>query len=81
MTWFALEVYDTEQREVRCRRYTRSAKKAEAWERIPRIDFTDSGHGLVFQARPTSSGPNQRRPTLNPWAYKSHEDAQKAREA
>lgn len=80
MTWFALEVYDTEQRDVRCRRYTRSAKKAAAWERIPRIDFTDSGHGLVFTNRRTPTGPNKQRPTLSPHAYHQHEVRQALKE-
>lgn len=37
---------------VRYRAYTTSAKTAELFDRIPRIDFTDSGHGIVFAARP-----------------------------
>lgn len=43
--------YDTGAREDRYRIYTASAKRALLWEHIPRIDFTDSGHGIVFTAR------------------------------
>jgi len=37
--------------DVRWRRYTTSATKARQWERIRKIQFTDSGHGIVFSAR------------------------------
>lgn len=37
---------------VRHREYTTSARKAEQWNEIERIDFTDSGHGIVFSATP-----------------------------
>lgn len=60
MVW-QLEAYDTEMREARCREYTTSRRTAELWERIPRIQFTDSGHGIEFIAR-EHSGP--RRPTI-----------------
>jgi hypothetical protein len=50
MPVWCLEAWDTEQREARTREYTTSDKLAERWERIPRIQFTDSGHGIVFQA-------------------------------
>lgn len=49
MTW-VLEAYDTDCRDVRHRSYTTSRKKAEAFDRIPRIQFSDSGHGIVFSA-------------------------------
>ena len=48
-----LEGFGTDSRygdDVRYRAYTTSAKKAEAFNRIPRIQFTDSGHGIVFSA-------------------------------
>jgi hypothetical protein len=51
-TWL-LEAYGTDSRysdDVRYRAYTTSRKKAEAFARIPRIQFTDSGHGIVFAA-------------------------------
>lgn len=47
--------YGTDSRysdDVRHREYTSSRKKAELFARIPRIQFTDSGHGVVFVARP-----------------------------
>ena len=60
MVW-ELVAYDTELREARAREYTSSPRRAEAWKRIARIDFTDSGHGIVFQATPHSG---RRKPTL-----------------
>ena len=53
MTTWLLEAYGTDYRyrdDVRYRAYTTSRKKAEAFARIPRIQFTDSGHGIVFTA-------------------------------
>lgn len=46
---------------VRHREYTTSKRKAELFERIPRIQFTDSGHGIVFTASPHSG---KRLPTI-----------------
>jgi hypothetical protein len=39
---------------IRHREYTTSKRKSERFALIPRIDFTDSGHGIVFSARPHS---------------------------
>lgn len=36
--------------DVRYREYTASGRKAEAFDKIPRIQFTDSGHGIEFSA-------------------------------
>jgi hypothetical protein len=58
-----LEAYDTEMREARCREYTTIKRLAEKWQRIPRIQFTDSGHGIVFNAWPHPPG-GKRQPTL-----------------
>jgi hypothetical protein len=52
MAVWCLEAYDTEMREARSREYTTSKRMAERWEQIPRVQFTDSGHGIVFIARP-----------------------------
>ena len=60
MVW-CLEAYDTELREARSREYTTSRRTADLWNLIPRIDFTDSGHGIVFQARPHRGA---RKPTI-----------------
>lgn len=38
--------------DVRYRRYTDSKVQADLFERIPKIQFTGSGHGIVFQAWP-----------------------------
>ncbi len=51
---YELEAYNTDCRhpnDVRYRSYTSSKKKAEAFNKIPKIQFTDSGHGIVFHAR------------------------------
>lgn len=53
MTTWLLEGYGTDSRyggDVRYRAYTTSRKKAEAFNKIPRIQFTDSGHGIEFIA-------------------------------
>jgi hypothetical protein len=39
---------------VRHRQYTTSERTADLFKRIPRIQFSDSGHGIVFTARPHS---------------------------
>ena len=52
MVW-ELIGYGTDSRyldDVRHREYTSSRKRAEMFKRIPRIQFTDSGHGIVFHA-------------------------------
>lgn len=57
MSVWVLEAYGTDSRygdDVRYRAYTTSAKRAEEFAKIPRIQFTDSGHGIVFVARPHS---------------------------
>ena len=45
--------FNTDQRysDVRWREYTRSKRKAERFAQIPKIQFSDSGHGIVFDAR------------------------------
>lgn len=63
MPVWMLEAYDTEMREARCREYTTSERKAKKWEEIPRIQFTDSGHGIVFIATPKKPGTG-RLPTI-----------------
>jgi hypothetical protein len=69
MSVWELTAYDTEMRNVRCREYTRSQRTAELWEQIPRIQFTDSGHGIVFIA---SLHVGRRLPTIRrmEWADK-----------
>lgn len=37
---------------VRHREYTTSERTAALFSMVPRIQFTDSGHGIVFDARP-----------------------------
>ena len=53
MATYVMEIRNTARWEdVRYREYTTSARKAEAFKSIPRIDFTDSGHGLVPSVHP-----------------------------
>lgn len=51
---YELIAYNTDSRywdDVRYREYTTNRKKAEAFKNIPRIQFTDSGHGIEFTYR------------------------------
>jgi len=53
--------YNTDSRyrdDIRHREYTTSAKKAELFRQIPKIQSTDSGHGIVFSAH-EHRGPRQ----------------------
>lgn len=52
MTTYVLELRSTANwQDVRYREYTTSAKKAELFKEVPRISFTDSGHGIVPHVR------------------------------
>jgi hypothetical protein len=45
---FVLEMRSTANwNDVRYRAYTTSARKAEAFKSVPKVKFTDSGHGIV----------------------------------
>lgn len=44
------------QSDVRWRQYTTSKKRAEEFEHIRKIQFSDSGHGIVFDAREVPAG-------------------------
>ena len=51
---YELLAYNTDCRfpsDIRYRDYTSSKKKAEKFEQIPKIQFSDSGHGIVFISR------------------------------
>jgi hypothetical protein len=53
MVW-ELIGYNTDRRypsDVRYREYTRSKRRAERFAEVPKIQFTDSGHGIVFCVR------------------------------
>lgn len=55
MSTWELIAYGTDSRyrgDVRCREYTTSARLANLWGQIQRIQWTDSGHGIVFAAKP-----------------------------
>ena len=52
MVW-ELMAYNTDGRyphDIRYRGYTSSKEVADLFQRIPKIQFSDSGHGIVFQA-------------------------------
>jgi len=53
MAVYLLEGYNTDSRysaDVRYREYTTSKRRAELFDKIPKIQFSDSGHGIVFSA-------------------------------
>jgi phage-related protein len=48
MPVYCLEMRNTQEwSDVRYREYTTSVKKAERFKSVPKIKFTDSGHGIV----------------------------------
>jgi len=48
MTVFCLEMRSTaDWQDIRYREYTTSAKKADLFKSVPKVKFTDSGHGIV----------------------------------
>lgn len=61
MARWELTAYDTEMREDRSREYTTSKRTAELWDKIPRIQFSDSGHGVVFRVREMAAGERAKR--------------------
>jgi hypothetical protein len=74
---FELLGYSTEEHgedAVRYRAYTSSYRKADAFAKIKRINFTDSGHGIVFVAE-KKTGP--RKPTR--YGCEAHVKAELAR--
>ena len=51
---YELIAYNTDcqySQDIRYREYTSSKKKADKFDAIPKIQFTDSGHGIVFHSR------------------------------
>lgn len=52
MTTYILEMRSTaDWKDVRYREYTTSKRKADLFAQVPRIAFTDSGHGIVPNVR------------------------------
>ena len=49
--------------DLRHREYTRSRERADRFKKVPRIPFTDSGHGIVFIAR--EMNPGERRQSVH----------------
>lgn len=57
MTTYVLEMRSTaDWQDCRYREYTTSAKKAETFKGVPKIQFTDSGHGIVPHVRELPMG-------------------------
>ena len=57
MSVWVLEGFNTDSRyrdDIRHREYTTSKRTADLFNQIPKIQFTDSGHGIVFAASPHS---------------------------
>ena len=55
MSVYELVGFNTDSRyreDVRYRTYTTSERRAKEFDQIDRIQFSDSGHGIVFSARP-----------------------------
>jgi len=53
MAIYVLEAYNTDSRyrtDIRYREYTASKRRADLFNKIPKIQFSDSGHGIVFSA-------------------------------
>ena len=70
---YELLAYNTDGRypwDVRYRAYTTSAKKAEAFRKIPKIQFSNSGHGIVFVAR-LVKGKQKTIGTLSAYVYEN----------
>jgi len=68
--------FNTDQRydDVRYRSYTSSQKRAELFKQIPKIQFGDSGHGIVFSAREHKG---KRKPTVTNLGYYVNEQLAK----
>lgn len=70
MTMFCLEMRSTQDwDDVRYRAYTTQEARAERFKRVPRIDFTDSGHGIVPVVREHTG---RRLPCI--WILQDHVD-------
>ena len=65
MATYRLEAFSTDQRsdDVRYRAYTTSKTKADRFGFIPKIRFSDSGHGIVFSSSEVRPG-ERRLPTI-----------------
>lgn len=64
---YELRVFNTDRRyndDIRYRQYTSSRTLAKYFEKIPKIRFSDSGHGIVFGIYPKPTG-KPRLPCIN----------------
>jgi hypothetical protein len=64
--------------DIRWREYTTSKRKADRFDKIRKIQFSDSGHGIVFSAQ-EHHGPRRQKVTVL-YEYVSKEMARLARE-
>jgi hypothetical protein len=67
MATYELVGFNTDARyrdDVRWREYTTSAKRADEFGQIRKIQFSDSGHGIVFEARELPPGA-RRKPVVH----------------
>jgi hypothetical protein len=66
MTTYCLELVSTEDYHPLYREYTISKAKADKFAQFPRIQFTDSGHGIIAAVYPLNPG-ECRRSTIDPY--------------
>ena len=72
MTVYLLEAYNTDSRystDIRYREYTTSKKRADLFNKIPKIQFSDSGHGICFSAIEHSGHRKPRKTELSSYVY------------
>jgi hypothetical protein len=46
--------YNTDTKQIRYRSFTKSKKKAELFNKIPKIVFLKMNHGIVFYSKPST---------------------------
>lgn len=69
---YELVAYNTDSRypdDVRYREYTSSKKRADLFNKIPRIPFSDSGHGIVFSVREHTGKRKELRDELSDYVF------------
>lgn len=72
MAVYVLEAYNTDSRyqnDIRYREYTTSKKRADLFNKIPKIQFSDSGHGICFSANEHKGHRLPHRTELSKYVY------------
>jgi len=72
MTVYLLEAYNTDSRyptDIRYREYTTSKKRADLFNKIPKIQFLDSGHGICFSSTEHKGHQKPRRTDLTNYVF------------